>query len=106
MSTLLRTLLLTLLIHTPNAYAQPYRFISGGDLYVALSQDSMMLKGYFLGVVDVLKDVEQELCFQVPLAADADQQMLQSFLHYWEEASVPEDPVEAISKAMVEDYPC
>lgn len=103
---LLRALLLILLIHTPNTQAAPYRFIAGSDLYTALSQDSMMLKGYFLGVIDVLKDVDHAQCFKVPLSADADQQMVRSFLHYWEQKSIPEDPVEAISEALSKAHPC
>lgn len=86
--------------------AEAYRFISGSDLFEALSQDSMMLKGYFLGVVDVVKDSQNGGCFEIPFAADADQKMVQSFLRYWEHAQVPEDPVDAITQAMISAYPC
>lgn len=65
-----------------------------------------MLRGYFLGVADVLKDVPLGGCFAVPLAADADRQMVESFLQYWAGRTVPEDPVEAISQALVQAYPC
>lgn len=88
------------------AQAGSYRFISGSDLFEALSQDSMMLRGYFLGVVDVLKDSTVEECFQVPFSADADQQMVSSFLSYWQHTQLPEDPVIAIAQAMAQSYPC
>lgn len=85
---------------------EAYRFISGSDLFEALSQDSMMLKGYFLGVVDVVKESQKEDCFKIPFAADADQKMVQSFLRYWEHTQIPDDPVDAITEAMVSAYPC
>jgi len=86
--------------------AQNYSFISGQDLHDALSQESMMLKGYFLGVTDALKGLEGDGCFVVPLAADADAQMIESYISYWRKGSIPERAVLAITEAMSEIYPC
>jgi hypothetical protein len=103
----LRIILLSISLIAPSiAKAQSYTFISGNDLFDALSQDSMMLKGYFLGVVDVLKGAEGENCFIVPLAADADQKMFDAYLEYWKKNAIPDHAVEAISEAMAQSYPC
>lgn len=105
--TLLRVTLLTItLICAATVKAQDYTFISGKDLLDALSQDSIMLKGYFLGVVDVLKDAEGEGCFIVPLAADADTQMFATYIEHWQKGGLPEHAVEAIVEAMSKAYPC
>lgn len=103
----LKVILLSIsFIGAATAKAQSYTFISGQDLFDALSQDSMMLKGYFLGVVDVLKGAEGVNCFFVPLAADADKQMFETYLEYWKKNKIPENAVEAITKAMSQSYPC
>ncbi|MGB0204928.1 MAG: hypothetical protein ACPF9K_07745 [Neptuniibacter sp.] len=103
----LKVILLSIsLVGAATAKAESYTFISGKDLLDALSQDSMMLKGYFLGVVDVLKDAEGENCFIVPLASDADQQMFDTYMAYWKNSVIPAHAVEAISEAMSQSYPC
>ena len=85
-----------------------YSFISGDDLFDALSQDSMVLQGYMLGVTDALKhSSEPAECFTIPLRPDADQVIYASYLRYWKARSPrPNDATQAISEMMVHAFPC
>lgn len=90
------------------ASPQSYTFISGDDLYDALAQESMVLQGYTLGVVDGLKhSTDPQNCFVIPLRPDADQVIYASFLDYWAEKNPrPTSSVEAITEMMRAHYPC
>ncbi|HSG04166.1 MAG TPA: hypothetical protein VLA39_10615 [Marinobacterium sp.] len=85
-----------------------YSFISGDDLYDALSQDSFVLQGYTLGVTDALKhSANPAECFTIPLQPDADQVIYSSYLAYWSERSVrPDNAVEAITEMMRSQFSC
>lgn len=85
-----------------------YSFISGADLRDALSQDSMVLKGYMLGVADALKhSADPEQCFVIPNAADADVQLQAAYIAYWGSAHTPpDDAVIAITQAFTAHFPC
>ena len=83
-----------------------YSFISGSDIRDALTQDSMVVQGYVLGVADALKGQEGS-CFQIPLAADADQALYQAYLDYWQGRGVPtQNGVHAIQQALQARFPC
>lgn len=88
--------------------AADYSFISGDDLYDALSQDSMVLQGYILGVTDALKHSNNPAeCFTIPLRPDADQVIYSAYLNYWQEQSPrPTNATRAISEMMLNQFPC
>ena len=90
------------------AVPESYSFISGDDLYDALSQESMVLQGYTLGVVDALKHSSNpDECFVIPLRPDADQVIYSSFLNFWKERdNRPDSAVDAIVLMMKSDFPC
>ena len=85
-----------------------YSFISGSDLRDALSQDSMVLKGYMLGVADALKhSADPEQCFVIPNAADADVQLQAAYIAFWGSGHTPpDDAVTAITQAFTAHFPC
>jgi len=87
---------------------ETYSFISGDDLYDALSQESMVLQGYTLGVVDALKHSSNpDECFVIPLRPDADQVIYASFLKFWrDEAKRPASAVAAITAMMQSEFSC
>ena len=90
------------------AAQQPYTFISSDDLYEALTQESMILQGYTLGVADALKHSgDLSACFSIPLRPDADQIIYTTFIEYWENAKErPASSVDAITEMMVARFPC
>lgn len=85
-----------------------YSFISGDDLYDALSQDSMVLQGYILGVADSLKHSSNpKECFTIPLSADADQLIYSGYLSYWKgNLPRPDNAVTAITQMMRSKFSC
>ena len=85
-----------------------YSFISGSDLLDALTQESMMLQGYILGVTDALKHTkEPDRCFTIPLAANADALIYTAYAEYWRaKTPVPQNSLNAIIEAMHARYPC
>lgn len=87
---------------------EDYSFISGDDLYDALSQESMVLQGYTLGVVDAMKHSSNpDECFVIPLRPDADQVIYSSFLNFWKEReNRPNSAVDAILLMMKSYFPC
>ncbi len=83
-----------------------YSFISGSDIRDALIQDSMVVQGYVLGVADALKG-QEGACFQIPLAADADQALYQAYIDYWQSRGVPtQNGIHAIQQALQARFPC
>lgn len=99
---------LVLSVASNAAVPENYSFISGDDLYDALSQESMVLQGYTLGVVDALKHSSNpEECFVIPLRPDADQVIYASFLNYWKDReNRPDSAVGAIELMMRSLFPC
>lgn len=93
------------LLALPSGAAESYRFISGQDVWHALSQDSMVVQGYLLGVVDSMKHQDHS-CFTVPLSPTADADLYSGYLEYWQGKPIPEDAVEAITQAMSTLFPC
>lgn len=87
---------------------EEYSFIRGADLYDALSQDSMLLQGYTLGVADALKHTDQsDNCFTIPERPDADQIIFSTFLDYWSaRGDLPDSSIAAITEAMQANFPC
>jgi hypothetical protein len=85
-----------------------YSFISGDDLYDALSQESMVLQGYTLGVVDSLKhSTNPDDCFVIPLRPDADQVIYAGFLEFWRDnPERPASAVAAIALMMRSEFAC
>ena len=85
-----------------------YSFISGDDLYDALSQDSMLLQGYILGVTDSLKhSANSAECFTVPLQPDADLLIYSGYINYWSNRTPrPDNAVTAILQMMLNQFPC
>lgn len=85
-----------------------YSFISGSDLLDALTQESMTLQGYILGVSDALKHTkEPDRCFTIPLAANADELIYKAYAEYWRaNRPIPENSLNAIIEAMHARYPC
>lgn len=88
-----------------SAQAMDYSFISGADIQAALQQESMVVQGYLLGVADALKGAEPH-CFTVPVAADADQQLIQAYLNHWATQPPPADGVQALVQAFSTAFPC
>lgn len=88
--------------------ATDYSFISGDDLYDALSQDSMLLQGYILGVTDSLKhSANSAECFSIPLQPDADLLIYSGYINYWSNRTPrPDNAVTAISQMMLNQFPC
>ncbi len=94
---------------TPLASAKniDYSFISGQEVFDALSQESWIVQGYLLGVTDALKHNEDPtLCFEIPLQPDADRVMQSAFLDYWASEEIPNSGVEAITTMMQAKFPC
>ena len=89
-------------------WPEPYSFISGDDLYDAPSQESMVLQGYTLGVVDALKhSTDPRECFAIPLRPDADQVIYASFVNFWrDQAKRPANAVDAITMMMRSEFSC
>lgn len=85
--------------------SEDYNFLSGTDVHDALSQDSMIVQGYVLGVVDALKH-QPEGCFTLPYQADADRLIFQAYLEYWREQMPPASSVDAIVEMMWTRFPC
>ena len=85
--------------------SEEYNFLSGTDVHDALSQDSMIVQGYVLGVVDALKH-QSEGCFTLPYQADADRLIFQAYLEYWQEQVPPASSVDAIVEMMRARFPC
>lgn len=85
--------------------SEDYNFLSGSDVHDALSQDSMIVQGYVLGVVDALKH-QSEGCFTLPYQADADRLIYQAYLEYWQEQVPPASSVDAIVEMMRARFPC
>ena len=84
-----------------------YSFISGQEVFDALSQESWIVQGYLLGVTDALKHNEDPtLCFEIPLQPDADRVMQSAFLDYWASEEIPNSGVEAITTMMQAKFPC
>ena len=97
------------LFATPSASAKSinYSFISGQEVFEALSQESWIVQGYLLGVTDALKHNEDPtLCFEIPLQPDADRVMQSAFLDYWASAEIPNSGVKAITTMMQAKFPC
>ena len=89
------------------ADTQDYTFISGSDVYEALSQESMVVQGYVLGVADALKHSnEPDKCFVIPMRPDADAVIYSSYLEYWQTRDIPESGTEAIIDMMLKIFPC
>ena len=98
--------LLALAFMTSRAIAsEDYNFLSGTDVHDALSQDSMIVQGFVLGVVDALKH-QSEGCFTLPYQADADRLIFQAYLEYWQEQVPPASSVDAIVEMMRARFPC
>ena len=94
---------------TPSASAEKtnYTFISGQEVFDALSQESWIVQGYLLGVTDALKHNEDPTqCFEIPLQPDADRVMQSAFLDYWASEEIPNSGVEAITTMMQAKFPC
>ena len=85
--------------------SEDYNFLSGTDVHDALSQDSMIVQGYVLGVVDALKH-QSEGCFTLPYQADADRLIFQAYLEYWQEQVPPASSVDSIVEMMRTRFPC
>ena len=85
--------------------SEDYNFLSGTDVHDALSQDSMIVQGYVLGVVDALKH-QSEGCFTLPYQADADRLIFKAYIEYWREQVPPASSVEAIVEMMRNRFPC
>lgn len=85
--------------------SEDYNFLSGTDVHDALSQDSMIVQGYVLGVVDALKH-QSEGCFTLPYQADADRLIFEAYLEYWRDQVPPASSVDAITKMMRDRFPC
>ncbi|QGG80188.1 hypothetical protein GH975_06205 [Litorivicinus lipolyticus] len=85
-----------------------YSFITGADLRDALSQQSMVLSGYLLGVADALKhSADPARCFVIPNAADADVRLHTAYLDHWDPSQTPpDDAVQAITEAFSAHFPC
>ena len=101
-------LLLALFITAPVlADTEHYTFISGRDVYEALSQESMVVQGYVLGVADALKhNAESANCFVIPMRPDADAVIYSTYLEYWQNRQIPESGTEAIINMMLNNFPC
>jgi hypothetical protein len=84
-----------------------YTFISGQEVFDALSQESWIVQGYLLGVTDALKHNENhKQCFEIPLRPDADKVIVSAFLDFWASAELPNSGVEAITTMMKARFPC
>lgn len=102
----MRTLLFLLAFVAPTAVAQDeYTFLSGQDVYDALVQDSMIVQGYVLGVVDALKDQPQG-CFAVPYQADADQVIYAALMEQWSQTPPTGNSIDAIVEVMRARFLC
>ena len=85
--------------------SEDYNFLSGTDVHDALSQDSMIVQGYVLGVVDALKH-QSEGCFTLPYQADADRLIFKAYLEYWQSQVPPASSIEAIVEMMRARFRC
>ena len=84
-----------------------YTFISGSDIYEALSHESMVVQGYVLGVADALKhNKDSSHCFVIPMRPDADAVIYSTYLDYWHNRQIPESGTEAITQMMLNNFPC
>lgn len=99
----MRVFFLCAALFAPSAVAQNYTFLSGQDVVDALNQDSMIVQGYVLGVVDALKN-HPDHCFRVPYRADADQLIYAALIE--ELSNPPADSVQAIVDVMQNRFPC
>ena len=100
-------LLAVVMTATARADTQDYTFISGSDIYEALSQESMVVQGYVLGVADTLKhSPESAQCFVIPMRPDADTLIYAAYLDYWQNRQIPESGTQAIADMMLENFPC
>lgn len=87
--------------------SEDYTFISGSDIYTALSQESFLVQGYLLGVADALKhDTQRADCFTVPLQPDADEALYRAYLNYWQKREPITRGTDAIREALHENFPC
>ena len=102
------TTLLTLLFTTSASAANmTYTFISGQEVFDALSQESWVVQGYLLGVADALKHSEEPAqCFEIPLRPDADKVIQSAYLDYWSTKEIPASGVDAITLMMKANFPC
>lgn len=90
-----------------SADANDYTFISGSDIYEALSQESMVVQGYVLGVADALKhSPNSSECFEIPMRPDADSVIYSTYLEYWQKRDIPDSGTEAITQVMLNNFPC
>ncbi len=106
---MLSTLATLFVLVSPSASAKniDYSFISGQEVFDALSQESWIVQGYLLGVTDALKHNEDPtLCFEIPLQPDADRVMQSAFLDYWASGEIPSSGIEAITTMMQAKFPC
>jgi len=101
-------ILLAVVITAPAlADTENYTFISGSDVYEALSQESMVVQGYVLGVADALKhSAEPANCFVIPMSPDADAVIYSTYLEYWQNRQIPDSGTAAIMDMMVNNFPC
>jgi len=101
-------LLLALSVTAPVlADTDNYTFISGSDIYEALSQESMVVQGYVLGVTDALKhSTDSSSCFVIPMRPDADAVIYSTYLDYWQNRQIPDSGTEAITQMMLNNFPC
>jgi hypothetical protein len=108
MMTKITTMFLAMVTTAPALADTPnYTFISGSDVYEALSQESMVVQGYVLGVTDALKhSTEPGQCFVIPMSPDADAVIYSSYLDYWQNREIPESGTEAIIDMMLKNFPC
>lgn len=87
--------------------AEDYTFISGRDVYTALSQESFLVQGYVLGVADALKHNDaSNQCFTIPLRPDADEALYSAYLTYWRNKEPLESGTESIIRALHSHFPC
>ena len=97
------------LILSQNLFAADfsYSFMSGQDLFDALSQSNDVARGYLLGIADLGKNIKGSECFRVPMRADADESLISAYLEFWpNNVDFAKQAPDAVLDMMVEHFPC